>query len=40
MGYVELLRKSSSKPKKKMEYIPPQKDHGYQTIQRMLIKDC
>lgn len=38
MGYVELIRKSSSKPKKRMEYIPPQKDHGYQIIQRMLIK--
>ena len=38
MEYAELTRKSSTKYKRRMQYIPPKIDHGHQIIQRMLIK--
>lgn len=38
MGYAELIRKSSTKYKTRAAYIPPQKDHEHQIIQRMRIK--
>ena len=38
MEYAELTRKSSTKYKRRMQYIPPKIDHGHQIIKMMLIK--